>query len=310
MDVRFLQSFVTVVDVGSLAEAARRLDLTPAAIAARLHALEEELGVPLVRRAGRSVVPTEAGIRILDRARQVIRDIRDMGAVASGDASLGEFRLGSFVTAMGSIVPPLLGRLYRQHPGVNLFVKPGRSIELCESLTRGELDAAIVVEPQFAVAKGYHWAEFMAEPLVVVAPAAMADRDPLALLATEPFIRYDRSVLGGQLADRYLRDHGIRPRQRLEVDGLMVIAALVGEGLGVALVPDWQPMWHSGLAITRRPLPDRAPVRRVGLIWSTHGPRASLAEALLAEARALFAQPRASLDKAATPRRTRRSAGA
>ncbi|NYI02309.1 LysR family transcriptional regulator [Cupriavidus plantarum] len=291
MDVRFLQSFVTVVDVGSLAEAARRLDLTPAAIAARLHALEEELGVPLVRRAGRSVVPTEAGIRILDRARQVIRDIRDMGSVASGDASLGEFRLGSFVTAMGSIVPPLLGQLYRRHPNVNLFVKPGRSIELCESLTRGELDAAIVVEPQFAVAKGYQWVEFMAEPLVVVAPAAMAGRDPHELLASEHFIRYDRSVLGGQLADRYLRDHGIRPRQRLEVDGLMVIAALVGEGLGVALVPDWRPMWDAGLGIARCPLPDRAPVRRVGLIWSTHGPRATLAEALLAEARALFETP-------------------
>ncbi|SFC20440.1 transcriptional regulator, LysR family [Cupriavidus sp. OV038] len=288
MDVRFLQSFVTVVDVGSLAEAARRLDLTPAAIAARLHALEEEIGVPLVRRAGRSVVPTEAGIRILERARQVIRDVRDMSTVASGDASLGEFRLGSFVTAMGSIVPPLLGQLYRRHPDVNLFVKPGRSIELCESLVRGELDAAIVVEPQFAVAKGYQWAEFIAEPLVVVAPAALAGQDPHVLLATQPFIRYDRSVLGGQLADRYLRDHDIRPHQRLEVDGLMVIAALVSEGLGVALVPDWAPMWDGPLKIARLPLPDRAPVRRVGLIWATHGPRASLAEALLDEARALF----------------------
>lgn len=304
MDVRFLQSFVTVVDVGSLAEAARRLDLTPAAIAARLHALEEELGVPLVRRAGRSVVPTEAGIRILDRARQIIRDIRDMNTVASGDASLGEFRLGSFVTAMGSIVPPLLGRLYRQHPNVNLFVKPGRSIELCESLVRGELDAAIVVEPQFAVAKGYQWEEFIAEPLVVVAPASMVGQDPHALLATQPFIRYDRSVLGGQLADRYLRDHNLRPHQRLEVDGLMVIAALVSEGLGVALVPDWAPMWDGRLDIARLPLPDRAPVRRVGLIWATHGPRASLAEALLAEARALFGTART---EAAAPR-TRRKA--
>lgn len=308
MDVRFLQSFVTVVDVGSLAEAARRLDLTPAAIAARLHALEEELGVPLVRRAGRSVVPTEAGIRILDRARQIIRDIRDMNTVASGDASLGEFRLGSFVTAMGSIVPPLLGRLYRQHPNVNLFVKPGRSIELCESLVRGELDAAIVVEPQFAVAKGYQWEEFIAEPLVVVAPASMAGQDPHALLATQPFIRYDRSVLGGQLADRYLRDHNLRPHQRLEVDGLMVIAALVSEGLGVALVPDWAPMWDGRLAIARLPLPDRAPVRRVGLIWATHGPRASLAEALLAEARALFGTARAEAAAPRTRRKTTRQA--
>ena len=61
MDARFLLSFVTVVEVGSIAEAARRLDLTPAAIAARVHALEEELGVAIIRRAGRSVKATEAG---------------------------------------------------------------------------------------------------------------------------------------------------------------------------------------------------------------------------------------------------------
>jgi DNA-binding transcriptional LysR family regulator len=292
MDVRFLQSFVTVVDVGSLAEAARRLDLTPAAIAARLHSLEEQLGAPLVKRAGRSVLPTEAGMRILDRARQVLRDVRDMSAVASAGAAVGEFRLGVFVSAMTGIMPPVLARLYRQHPDVSFLVKPGGSVELCQSVTNGELDAAIVVEPQFAVAKGYQWAQILEEPLVVVAPKSMATRDPLELLANEPFIRYDRSVLGGQLADRYLRDHDIHPHQRLEVDGLMAIATLVSEGLGVALVPDWAPMWQSGLRIARRPLPDRAPVRRVGLIWATHGPRASLAETLLAEAITLFGKPR------------------
>ena len=58
MDARFLLSFVTVVEVGSMAEAARRLDLTPAAIAARVHALEEELGVAIIKRAGRSVKAT------------------------------------------------------------------------------------------------------------------------------------------------------------------------------------------------------------------------------------------------------------
>ncbi len=149
-----------------------------------------------------------------------------------------------------------------------------------------ELDAAIVV-PVPRVGRGYQWAEFIAEPLVV-APAALAGQDPHALLATQPFIRYDRSVLGGQLADRYLRDHDIRPHQRLEVDGLMVIAALMSEGLGVALVPDWAPIRDGPLKIARLPLPDRAPVRRVGLIWATHGPAPRWPKPCLDEARALF----------------------
>ena len=61
MDTRYVQSFVSVVESGSLAEAARRLDLTPAAIAARVRTLEEELGATLVKRVGRSGKATEAG---------------------------------------------------------------------------------------------------------------------------------------------------------------------------------------------------------------------------------------------------------
>jgi len=293
VDLRYLQSFVAVVELGSLAEAARRLDLTPAAIAARVRSLEETLGTSLVKRAGRSVRPTEAGVKILDRARAVLRDVRDLRAVAGDGTSLGELRLGVFVSAMTSVLPPVLKGLYAEHPELNVFVAPGNSVDLCRRVGSGELDAAFVVEPQFTIGKNCEWRSLVEEPLVVVAPAALAGSDAHELLRTQPFIRYDRSVLGGQLADRYLRDHAIRPHQRLEIDGLMAVAALVEQGLGVALVPDWAPMWISGMAITRIPLPDRAPVRRVGLVWAQHGPRVSLVESVLRQARAVFGKPAA-----------------
>jgi DNA-binding transcriptional LysR family regulator len=288
MDIRYLQSFVTVVEVGSLAEAARRLDLTPAAIAARVRGLEEELGAVLVKRAGRSVKPTAAGEKILERARAVLRDVRDLRATASDSESLGELRLGVFVSAMTSVLPPVLKRLYQRFPDLNVLVVNGSSVELCRQVATGAIDAAFVVEPQFAVAKSCAWTSLMEEPLVVVAHNSMAGGEAHDLLRTEPFIRYDRSVLGGQLADRYLRDQSIRPKQRLEIDGLMAIASLVDQGLGVALLPDWAPLWQLGLSITRINLPNRAPIRHTGLIWGEQGPRASLALAVLQEAQTLF----------------------
>lgn len=291
MDIRYLQSFVTVVEVGSLAEAARRLDLTPAAVAARIHALEDDLGSMLIKRAGRSVKPTAAGVNILEQSRSVLRFVRDLRAAASDGATMGELRLGVFASAMTSVLPPVLKRLYALLPALNVFVAPGASVDLCRKVGSGELDAAIVVEPQFAIAKGCEWCSLVEEPLVVVAPLRHLGRQAHDLLQTEPFIRYDRSVLGGQLADRYLRDQGIRPHQRLEIDGLMPIAALVAQDLGVALIPDWPSLWHSGMAIVRIPLPVRAPVRQVGLIWGEHGPRAKLAHAFLKEAKAVFARP-------------------
>jgi len=301
MDVRYLQSFVTVVESGSYAQAARRLDLTPTAVAARVKALEQTLGLSLVKRAGRSVRPTDAGMRILDRARALLRDARDLAALASDDMPFGELRLGVFVSAMTSVLPPVLKRVYERHPQLSVFVMPGASVDLCRRVGVGELDAAIVVEPQFAIAKTCSWQAIMEEPLVVVAPLSMQGRDAHELLRTQPFIRYDRSVLGGQLADRYLRDHGIVPQQRLEIDGLMAIAALVDQGLGVALLPDWSSMWSANYALARIPLPGRAPVRRIGLVWQTHGPRALLARTFLEEAQKVF--PAAAGKDAAADRR-------
>lgn len=288
MNIDYLQSFVAVVDAGSMAEAARRLDLTPAAMAARIKALEDQLGIGLLQRAGRAVRPTEAGLKILERARSLLRDVRDLHAIARDSSSLGELRLGVFVSALTSVLPPVLRQLYDAYPDASVFVTPGASIELCRRVSAGELDAAIVVEPQFAVPKTCEWQVLTEEPLVVVAHADMAGRDPHELLREQPFIRYDRSVLGGQLADRYLRDHDIHPRQRLEIDGLLAIAALIDQGLGVSLLPDWPSLWGSGMAVVRIPLPGRVPVRRIGLIRNLQSPHAALSAALLREARAIF----------------------
>jgi len=288
VDLRYLQSFVTVVEVGSLAEAARRLDLTAAAIAARVRALEVELGTELVRRAGRSVRPTAAGLRILERASVLLREERDLRAVAGGGGTVGELRLGVFPSALHTVLPQILKGLYAAHPDLQVYVAPGPSVNLCRQVGEGELDVALVVEPQFPVGKNCDWHPLAEQPLVVVAPASLAAADPLELLRTQPYIRYDRTTIG-ELSDRYLRDHGIRPNLRLQIDGLMAVAGMVAQGLGVGLLPDWRPMWAAGLPIARLPLPDRAPIDRIGLIWDRQGPRASLSRAFMAQARAVIA---------------------
>lgn len=277
MDIRYVQSFVTVVECGSIAEAARRLDLTAAAIAARVRALEEDLGTPLVQRAGRSVKPTEAGLKILERARLVVREVRDMRALATDDTPLGEFRLGVSSSALTGMVAPVLRAFYQRYERLAVYVDAGTSSDLYHKVLNGKLDASIIVEPQFAAPKGHVWRLMMEEPLVVLAPMEMAGRDPHELMANEPFIRYDRSVWGGRLADRYLRQNGIRPRERLEIDGLMAIAGMVAEGLGVSLLPDWAPERLAQMSLVRIPLPGRGPVRRMGLFWDTYSPHAQLA---------------------------------
>jgi DNA-binding transcriptional LysR family regulator len=288
MNVESLHSFVTVVEAGSFAEAARRLDVTSAAVAARVHALEHELGVALIQRAGRSVRATDAGAKLLERARSILRDVRDLRTIAGNSSLPGELRLGVFPTALIDMLPAVLQRMYAVYPDLAVFVQPSTSVQLCSLVASGELDAALVIEPQFALPKNSEWQPLTEERLVVIAHASLAAREPLSLLAEEPFIRYDRVSLGGQLADRYLRDSGIRPHQRLEIDNLFAIGALVSKGLGVSLLPNSPTLWSFGLEIATLQLSGEVPLRRVGVIRSLRGPCAPLTAELLRQAQHVF----------------------
>lgn len=282
MDTRFLKTFVTVVDEGSMAAAARSLGLTPAAVAQQMRALERELGTPLLARAGRTVHITEAGSRVLQRARDLIQDVRDMRSIAVESELSGELRLGACPTALSGIVPDLLARMVQQIPGLKVFIRPGYSAELYHHVESGRLDAAVVLRAPFEPPKSCDWRLLRTEPLIVLAPQALADRDPLELLATQPFIRYDRSKWGGRLADEYLASMQIKPRERFELNALNAIAVMVDRGLGVSLVPDWAHPWPEGLRVAAMALPDPVPHRSIGLVWSRRSVRLRFVETLLA----------------------------
>ena len=111
-----------------------------------------------------------------------------------------------------------------------------------------------------------------------------AGRDPHELLATEPLIRYDRHHWGGHQADRYLKEAGITPHERFELNALSAIAVMVDRGLGVSLVPDWVRPWPEGLHLVKLELPRRFEPNRVGIIWSRSTIRIRLVKAFIQEA--------------------------
>jgi DNA-binding transcriptional LysR family regulator len=281
MDSRFLESFVMVVDNGSIAEAARRLNLTAAGVAQRIRALESEIGARLIVRSGRSVRPTVAGTAILDRARNFLSEVRDLKSIATSDRPSGELRLGATPTATSGILPGILTLLTKKYPQIDLYVTHGVSVELYHKLLDGELDAAIIAQPPFAITKAYDWRLLREEPLIVIAPASVTIRDPHAILATEPLIRQRRNTWIGRLVDGYLRQAGIRPRERFELDAMEAVAVMVDRGLGVALVHDWAPPWPEGLTLRKIPLPPNPFGRRMGLIWNKASIRVRLVHAFL-----------------------------
>jgi DNA-binding transcriptional LysR family regulator len=273
MDTRFLESFFMAVDNGSIAEAARRLNLTAAAVAKRIHALESEIGAVLVTRSGRTIRPTEAGAAIAERAKWFLAEVRDFKSLAASDRPVGQLRLGASPSALSGLVPDILVLMKQAYPQIDVHFTSGDSGALYRNLLDGELDAAIITQPPFALSKSCDWQLLREEPLIVLTRAPARARKPHAILASEPIIRCYRNLWPGRLVDAYLRKAGIRPRVLYEINGIEAVAAMVERGLGISLLPDWKSPWPESPSLVRLPVPGgRSFARRIGLIW----PRASL----------------------------------
>ncbi len=267
MDTRFLESFVLAVDNGSIAEAARRLDLTAAAVAKRIHALENEIGAALVTRSGRTIRPTEAGAAIMEHAKRFLAEARDFKSIAVADRPSGQLRLGAISTALSGLLPDILALMKENYPQIDVTITVGHSGGLYRKVLDGDdLDAAVITEPSFAIPKGCAWRMLREEPLIVLTRAPARPRKPHAILASEPFIRLDRRLWPGRLVDDYLRKAGIRPREL-------------------------KSPWPESPSLLKLPVPGgQSFARHIGLIWPRASLRLRLVKAFLEQAATAFEQ--------------------
>jgi len=287
METAYLHSFLLVVDTGSMSEAARRLDLTPAAVAQQMRALERELGTPLLARSGRTARPTESGHLLVEHARRLLKDVAHMRERLNDSVAGGELRVGTINTALHSVFPDVLTRFVQKHPAAKVFLQSDTSDTLYHAVDEGQLDVAVCLHPAFALAKTFDWFLLREEPLVLLAPRHLAGADPHELLRSTPLIRYDRRLGGGKQAARYLRAAGIRPRERFELSSLLAIAMMVDRGLGVSLVPDIASPLLAGLKLAKIALPMPSAVRRFGMLWLRASPRLRLIQGFVQSARGL-----------------------
>ncbi|PWE53723.1 LysR family transcriptional regulator [Metarhizobium album] len=267
METRFLKTFLHVVETGSIAGAARKENVTSSAVVQRLRALESDLGQVLVRRAGHSMQPTEAGRAILEAAKQVVDVTESLQGLAQDQQDVGTIRVGVIHSMITGLMPEILSSMELSVPMIKVEVIPGQSSHLFQRLKEKTLDGAIMIEPPFMLPKEYVWHELRQDPLVVLTCSAETSEDPIELLKRAPLIRYDRKHWGGRFGDRYLKKNRLNPNDRHELDSLEAIAVLVDRGLGISLVPDWLPPWPEGLSLRKLPLPD-APCRKIGIIYA------------------------------------------
>jgi DNA-binding transcriptional LysR family regulator len=279
LDTRFLQSLIAVVDSGSIADAARVEHLTAAAVGQRVQALERELGFALLSRHGHTATPTEACLALLPRARRLVREASLLHGDADREGLSGRLKIGAISTALTGMLPAALREFTDRAPRARLVIVPGTSMSLFQSLQAGELDAAIVVAPPFALPKTMRARRLRAEPLLLLA-GKHARGSAAKLLGAHPYIRYDPNAWGGRHASAWLADHGIEPTVLCDLDALEAIAMLVTDGMGVGLVPQWPGIERFAGDCRVTPLAGAAYQREIVLLTSADADRPNMLDIL------------------------------
>jgi DNA-binding transcriptional LysR family regulator len=141
MNIRDLETFVAVVETGSIVGASARLNLTQPAVTRRIQNLEERLNAVLLDRQSKPLKPTTVGREAYEHGRRVLRSLDDlkMGVSPEGDIR-GEFRVGvmPYLSAAALTLP--LDRLRSEFPHLTLRVSSGWSPHLMEQVAHSALD--------------------------------------------------------------------------------------------------------------------------------------------------------------------------
>ncbi|MET1079476.1 MAG: LysR family transcriptional regulator [Pseudomonas sp.] len=235
--LRELKTLVAVARHGTFAAAGQQVGLSQSAVSAQIRGLEQDLGVRLFDRSGRAAVLNAAGRHALPLAQQILALYGQMALPSAVAEWRGQLRIGAIATLQTGLLPDALPAFRALAPLIEIKLVPGVSLDLLSQLDAGELDLALLIKPPFELPKDLLQVSLASEPFVLIAPLDIPGEDPLALLAEQPFVRYDRRSFGGRRVSQFLRQQGIEVRDALELDELEALVRMVECGLGVSLVP-------------------------------------------------------------------------
>jgi DNA-binding transcriptional LysR family regulator len=242
VDLNKLATFLVIAETGTVTAAAQRLSITRSAVSHSLRALEDELGVPLFHRAGKTLVLTNQG-RLMKRG---VRELRDRLSVTFdevlglGREVRGPVRVGVFLGFSRFQLADAIGVFSGRHPHASVRVAYGPQAFLLEQLLGGKLDMVLSVRPTGEQALRVRSEKLSARPLVLALkkPKRGLPRDfsQIAELAVVDYYQSD------PLIDRWTRHHfgGRRiPTEKIRAWAASTDLALelVLAGVGAAVIP-------------------------------------------------------------------------
>ena len=278
MNLKQLEYFVQVAELGSFSKAAVVLDIAQPALSRQVRSLETELHQQLFLRNGRGVTLTDAGKRLFDHSVAVLQLMaharEDLGA--SRDEPVGRVTIGLPPSMGRQLTLPLIDRFKKELPSARLAIVEGLSTHIVEWVTTGRIDIGLVYNPE--AQPGLEITPLLQEQLGLVSHAPKGKRKRAALpplpmkeLSRYPLIVPERIHAMRRLLDTQAALAGIKLDIAWEVSSVPSIIDLVCAGYGYAVLTasGVAASARAGELVTRR-LVDPTPVSVLCLAISAH----------------------------------------
>lgn len=246
LNVDRLRALHAVANQGSILAAADTLHVTTSAVSQQLAKLEREVGRPLLEKAGRGVRLTDSGRLLVSHAERVLclLEAAEADLDAARDTVAGQLRIAAFATSMRGLAPAALAALRRKHPQLTVVLREQEPVDGVALLVRRDVDLAIAQDWEnapLALPEGVNKAAIMDDVADIALPSghrlARARTVKLDDLAGEPWITWHDGSICHDWLLHTLRRRGHEPRVAHTASEYATQLALVGAGLGAAVIP-------------------------------------------------------------------------
>lgn len=242
MELKYLQTFRTIVNEGGFSKAAEKLNYTQSTITFQIRQLERELSVCLFEKIGRKMVLTKVGESLIPYVDEILQSVNKL-RFFEDDLSRcqGDLHIGVGETLLCYRLPAILKEFHRQAPRARLFLRSMNCYEIRNELLDGTLDLGVFYEDVGGFGSGLTAYPMGSHPMALVAspgtkmlcPDFITPDREIAL----PLIINEPNCIFRQIFEQYLRERSIILDHTIELWSIPTIKNLVRSDVGVSFLP-------------------------------------------------------------------------
>ncbi len=237
MQTRSLRTLVTISEVGSFNEAAKRLNMTLSAVSMQMKMLEQELDASLFDRTQRPPILTAKGRQVVAKAKDLLVSEQELVRSCQSAGPLqGTYRIGFVHSASVRILPQFLKSVRTHCPNAHFEVETGLSKQLETKVQERRLDLAVLTATQ-RNSDLFEYNTLRTEPLNYAIPKSLNAYDENWLFQNIPFLHFSPATGIGQLISRHLKNLKIKPKKIIVLDGMESIIECVKQEIGFTILP-------------------------------------------------------------------------